>query len=916
MLRQDQARLEASRAAGDTRQAELLEGAFYRQASQVRAAADAYRERVDQYVDRQVQIFSAIAAIAVAVIITVATMGTAAPAVVALAASVAGTVATIATKQYYLGAAYSRNQLTNDVIVGAVDAVVSVLTARLGDIILKVPKATGVGRSAIKESMKQIAAQRAAKPVLHRIGATAAEQIVQAAPTAVVSSALDRNNWRGDIFKNMTIGTLAQIGTGLAVGAVVGKVIEHGPTLVFKAGDALRTALGPREVPPSLVHGGRGLVEAGRVAPERLGAPGPASDRTAAFHAYQERFPDATMGDFMRAVDDGTAPARATPEQAARFEQSMREHVLSGLPAGDRARFADIPITVLPDAEFTARTGSTARGKAAVMIIDGQPHVVVREGLGVGDMWRLREEGIHLRQTLDPDNVPRFAVLDESRLGRWGELPLEERMASWRAKLELEIDAQQRMLADMQAEAAATADPVVRRNVEARMAEVRAAREQLQARAGQLDDLELGARSGRRPELPTFLDESPRLFTKEAEAIGDTPVKALRARLRSYRNQVRRLAQQGHTVLAREFREHLDRAARLIGQKRPRIDLIESIIKNVADDLPEHTKWLRPVEARAVPRFRRSLERRLAKYDRKVAKNPRAARPEYRRELVRLIDDVKGLQAAIRSGRDVNVRYSLTSLRYAANRAAAEDYAIHIDLTDSAHRSMITNDLKGRIRKLWFEGDSGKALYTMILENLEDADHLLMQQSPRQAGKPVATTAAMRRRVLEMFDNLEGPFERYLEYADAFAKALSESHKQPKFIDTWNSQGRRVRRRNPQYGWPHTPDGRAWEVDHVTELWAGGADDWSNYLALDPRLHNMKSEMLKGFREKYRDRPTGRSSEIEGPEVESGRGPSPRPGDDTEPVTDTQFEQGEVDGGLELLVEDVIPLGPTGVDMD
>ena len=55
-------------------------------------------------------------------------------------------------------------------------------------------------------------------------------------------------------------------------------------------------------------------------------------------------------------------------------------------------------------------------------------------------------------------------------------------------------------------------------------------------------------------------------------------------------------------------------------------------------------------------------------------------------------------------------------------------------------------------------------------------------------------------------------------------------------------------------GWPVSADGRAWEVDHVLELWAGGEDGPANYLPLHPDVHAIKSEILTRFREIFRDR--------------------------------------------------------------
>ena len=54
-------------------------------------------------------------------------------------------------------------------------------------------------------------------------------------------------------------------------------------------------------------------------------------------------------------------------------------------------------------------------------------------------------------------------------------------------------------------------------------------------------------------------------------------------------------------------------------------------------------------------------------------------------------------------------------------------------------------------------------------------------------------------------------------------------------------------------GWPRSADGRAWQVDHVLELWAGGEDGPDNYLPLHPDLHSIKSEIWRRFRLRYRE---------------------------------------------------------------
>jgi len=119
----------------------------------------------------------------------------------------------------------------------------------------------------------------------------------------------------------------------------------------------------------------------------------------------------------------------------------------------------------------------------------------------------------------------------------------------------------------------------------------------------------------------------------------------------------------------------------------------------------------------------------------------------------------------------------------------------------------------------------GEFLRTEMLDQLRTADQMLLRQSPRSAGLDVASTRQMRDRVLEGLDS--GRFSA--EYVREFLANRDAS------------------------GWPRRADGRAWQVDHVFELWQGGADDLSNYLPIDPDLHAFKTELLRRFRLEWRD---------------------------------------------------------------
>jgi hypothetical protein len=159
-----------------------------------------------------------------------------------------------------------------------------------------------------------------------------------------------------------------------------------------------------------------------------------------------------------------------------------------------------------------------------------------------------------------------------------------------------------------------------------------------------------------------------------------------------------------------------------------------------------------------------------------------------------------------------------------ASRSDEPDYEVRLELSDPAVRADVVR---------WFETEStellgvplGEHLRARMLEQLASVDEIVLQQSPRAAGTGVAGTAAMRRQVTEWIDAGRYP----QELAEAFVAARGAD------------------------GWPVSADGRAWEVDHVLELWAGGEDSPANYVPLHPDLHRIKSEIWARFRRRFRD---------------------------------------------------------------
>jgi hypothetical protein len=482
------------------------------------ASADLYRKSVDALVDTVTQVVGAAVAIVVAVVIIVASGGTAAPAVVALAASLCATAATITTKMVLLGKAYGVEDLGQDLALGAVDAAISVATAGVGDKLLKAAKgAANPGVLARMAASSSKAAQVTAKAAAEVI-----ENAVQAAPNALAATLLDDNTYRGDVFKNIIVGTAKgtamNLGTGLAMGAAMhvgGKVVG-----------GLRAEWQSMRGKPPL--DAVAAVEASARARERAGQPGrpadvlelrgPPEQRQAAFFQFRNEFPGASYTDFLHALDNGLTSIQAGADAAHQMQRAMRRELLDAIPPDLRGRFAKTPIEVVSDADFEA-FGRSRTGQAVVIIENGQPRVLVRESAPPG---ALREEGIHLWQSADPKTAGKVATLDESRMRTWDKLTVAEKVDLYRTKLDLELDAQQRLIAHLDAQLRrADLDPSARLAVEADLKSARQTFDNLHVLAGQVGDLTpadlIGISRGERAS-PVDLDQPSRLFQKKKPA--------------------------------------------------------------------------------------------------------------------------------------------------------------------------------------------------------------------------------------------------------------------------------------------------------------------------------------------------------------------------------------------------------------
>ena len=297
----------------------------------------------------------------------------------------------------------------------------------------------------------------------------------------------DRNWERGNPLTNILTGTLAETGMGVAVGGGLG---------------SLGGIRAPR-ASPSLPRTGDILAHRGTPA-----------DRMDAWRAYRADNPDADMRRFLRQFDEAVTARLAAESADAAIQRRLRGELLAGIPPRQRGRFAGTAIEIMSDADFKALTRSDS-GNAVTIIENGRPKVILRDGAPPSV---LREEGIHLQQIADPELGSLARRLDESRLGEWDDLPLAEKLELYAIKLELEIDAQIRLIDGLDVDIGRGGPHAgALRRQRAAAAESLA---NLRRRAHEVVDIgpfeRIAMARGLR-DPPAFLDQPARLFNKLGE---------------------------------------------------------------------------------------------------------------------------------------------------------------------------------------------------------------------------------------------------------------------------------------------------------------------------------------------------------------------------------------------------------------
>ncbi|MEK1894656.1 MAG: hypothetical protein AAAB20_15510 [Rhizobium sp.] len=342
----------------------------------LKEAIEAQRAAVDSIADMASQIFSyVVGAIAVVagVIATIVTGGAALPAIIAIAGSIIGTLGSMAIKAAIKGSDYGAGEIATDLVVGAVDLIVTIATlgtvkggnllaaakAELKQLMASSVKASlgkAIGKAAASFGAK--AGEEALAIRLLKGGANLIEGIIKeqpheflsALPTALAANLADENNWRnGNPLINITKNTLRGAGENLvqSFGMSAGS-----KALKFGLGHVLTVH------PPSTT---------------------PAGVRLSEFKSWQKQNPGRPHSEFVAHMEAKQAVESQRAGETSKFLKDARREMLKNIPPAERKGFADVPVIRVPEAEFKALNKGQG-GDAMVHVKDGQVSLIMREG--------------------------------------------------------------------------------------------------------------------------------------------------------------------------------------------------------------------------------------------------------------------------------------------------------------------------------------------------------------------------------------------------------------------------------------------------------------------------------------------------------------------------------------------------------
>jgi hypothetical protein len=300
----------------------------------------------------------------------------------------------------------------------------------------------------------------------------------------------------------------------------------------------------------------------------------------------------------------------------------------------------------------------------------------------------------------------------------------------------------------------------------------------------------------------------------------------VRKRVVALQRQIERLPKsQAGAVSRKNLTGELQDAVKGLNRDGP--ESANQYLTDIEDSAGEATRLSRAVSPKGLQAFRERLVARAEE-----------ARGQRRRDIQELIDRTDGLLAEQKAGKPVNAAQAVEEMGQQLGRAGEQHFAVHVPMYDENVRAEVRKKIEALTAKMenYPGGELARAQLLMKLAALGQMD---LVQSPRATGgENLVDTARMRER-----------FKKYVEQGklgDAYRDAFDQA------------KGAR--------DWPETPDGRPWELDHTIELWQSGPDDLTNVIALDPRLHSLKTEAMEKFRREYRDK-TLTESTGEGPQT-------------------------------------------------
>lgn len=483
---------------------------------------------------------------------------------------------------------------------------------------------------------------------------------------------------------------------------------------------------------------------------------------------------------FLAELDAGVARDRAFVEQNRQLARQFRREALASIPPARRGEFADVDIRIVSDADFERLTGSRS-GRAVTLIEDGQARIVVRRG---ATPETLREEGIHVLQSREPQWRQRVARLDEATLSRWDELDLETQLALYRNKLEIEVDAQRRLRRELVGEADRAADPARRRALLDRAEVADRTLQSLTARRDEVEAIGPQRRASMargEDEPPQYLREPARLFSK-TKAAADEPVVPKSLAEESPGTPVHAQEPPAEAEPAKprtihELRIELERLRTALGADPAEIAAREKELAGHYEPRPGET--LRDLAARVLARrdgeTNAAYGRRLRTMAAEVgAGATHAGQPGLHAAYERLLKSLARPLDAVRA--DVE-RLAATPNRTKAQQKRLAEAMDELDAHYGARPGEGVADVEARV--LARRGDENDAVYRLRLLGLrgEVADQATKAGHPDMLARLDTLTRQLRRPPVEVRTEIDG-FERLnrplTEAETAQLKALEE----------------------------------------------------------------------------------------------------------------------------------------------